>query len=162
MCWTGFLQACSSSKESACQCRRLSGHRFSSWVRNILTLEEAMATQSSILAWEISWTEEPSRLRSIESQRVGHYWAHMRAEQSLWPTKCPCLSWHLVASLAVCLLHCIQCKMQMLNFQSLFRKSFQSPQSRNLLFVANASQIISSTSQIFSHQSLCVFVAVLG
>ena len=31
-----------------------------------------MATQSSILAWEIPWTEEPVRLQSMESQRVGH------------------------------------------------------------------------------------------
>ena len=31
-----------------------------------------MATYSSILAWEIPWTEEPGRLQSIGSQRVGH------------------------------------------------------------------------------------------
>ena len=31
-----------------------------------------MATHSSILAWEIPWTEEPGRLWSIGSQRVGH------------------------------------------------------------------------------------------
>ena len=31
-----------------------------------------MTSLSSILAWGISWTEEPSRLQSIESQRVGH------------------------------------------------------------------------------------------
>ena len=36
------------------------------------TLEEGMATHSSILAWRIPWTEEPGRLQSIESQRVGH------------------------------------------------------------------------------------------
>ena len=35
-------------------------------------LEKEMATHSSILAWEISWTEEPSRLQSMGSQRVGH------------------------------------------------------------------------------------------
>ena len=35
-------------------------------------LEEGMATHSSILAWRILWTEEPGRLQSIESQRVGH------------------------------------------------------------------------------------------
>ena len=35
-------------------------------------LEEEMATQSSILAWEISWTEEPGRLQFIGSQRVRH------------------------------------------------------------------------------------------
>ena len=35
-------------------------------------LEDEMATQSSILAWEIPWTEEPSRLQSMGSQRGGH------------------------------------------------------------------------------------------
>ena len=36
------------------------------------SLEEDMATHSSILAWRIPWTEEPGRLQSIESQRVRH------------------------------------------------------------------------------------------
>ena len=31
-----------------------------------------MATHSSILAWKISWTEEPGRLQAIASPRVGH------------------------------------------------------------------------------------------
>ena len=31
-----------------------------------------MATHSNILAWRIPWTEEPGRLQSIGSQRVGH------------------------------------------------------------------------------------------
>ena len=35
-------------------------------------LEEDTATHSSILAWEISWTEETGGLQSMESQRVGH------------------------------------------------------------------------------------------
>ena len=35
-------------------------------------LEKEMATHSSILAWEISWTEEPGRLQSMGSQRVRH------------------------------------------------------------------------------------------
>ena len=35
-------------------------------------LEKEMATHSSILAWEIPWTEEPGRLQSKGSQRVGH------------------------------------------------------------------------------------------
>ena len=34
-------------------------------------LEEGMATHSSILAWRIPWTEEPGRLQSMGSQRVG-------------------------------------------------------------------------------------------
>ena len=35
-------------------------------------LEKGMATHSSILAWRITWTEEPGRLQSIGSQRVRH------------------------------------------------------------------------------------------
>ena len=34
-------------------------------------LEEEMATHFSILAWEISWTEEPGGLQPLGSQRVG-------------------------------------------------------------------------------------------
>ena len=36
------------------------------------SLEKEMATHSSALAWKIPWTEEPSRLQSMGSQRVGH------------------------------------------------------------------------------------------
>ena len=32
-------------------------------------LEKEMATHSSVLAWEISWTEKPGRLKSMESQK---------------------------------------------------------------------------------------------
>ena len=35
-------------------------------------LEKEMATHSSTLAWKIPWTEEPGRLQSMGSQRVGH------------------------------------------------------------------------------------------
>ena len=35
-------------------------------------LEKGMATHSRILAWKMSWTEEPGRLESMESQRVRH------------------------------------------------------------------------------------------
>ena len=35
-------------------------------------LEEGMETHSSVLAWRVPWTEEPGRLQSIRSQRVGH------------------------------------------------------------------------------------------
>ena len=37
-------------------------------------LEKEMAAHSSILAWRISWTEEPGGPQSIGSQRVGHDW----------------------------------------------------------------------------------------
>ena len=36
------------------------------------SLKEEMTTHSSILAWEIPWTEEPGGLWSMGSQRVGH------------------------------------------------------------------------------------------
>ena len=36
------------------------------------SLEKEMATHSSILAWEIPWTEEHGGLQSMGSQRVGH------------------------------------------------------------------------------------------
>ena len=38
-------------------------------------LEKEMATHSSTLAWKVPWTEEPGRLQSMGSQRVGHDWA---------------------------------------------------------------------------------------
>ena len=45
------------------------------WVQSLGqedSLEKGMATHSSILAWRIPWTEEPGRLQSMGSQRVGH------------------------------------------------------------------------------------------
>ena len=36
-------------------------------------LEKGLATPSSILAWDIPWTEEPGRLQSMGSQRVVYY-----------------------------------------------------------------------------------------
>ena len=45
------------------------------WVRKIVwredPLEDGMAIHSTILAWRIPWTEEPGKLQSIVSQRVG-------------------------------------------------------------------------------------------
>ena len=40
-----------------------------------LYMEKAMAPHSSTLAWKIPWTEEPGRLQSMGSWRVGHNWA---------------------------------------------------------------------------------------
>ena len=45
------------------------------WVRSLGgedPLEKATATHSSTLVWKIQWTEEPGRLQSMGSQRVGH------------------------------------------------------------------------------------------
>ena len=35
-------------------------------------LEKEMATLSSTLAWKIPWMEDPGRLQSMESQKIGH------------------------------------------------------------------------------------------
>ena len=35
-------------------------------------LEKETATHSSVLAWKISWTEEPGRIQSMELHRVRH------------------------------------------------------------------------------------------
>ena len=45
------------------------------WVQSLgreVPLEKEMATHSSIIAWKIPWMEEPGRLKSMGSQRVGH------------------------------------------------------------------------------------------
>ena len=60
-------------KESACQCRRHKRLRFDPWdgTRDDSLddfLEEEMATHSSILVWEIPWTEETGGLQSTELQ----------------------------------------------------------------------------------------------
>ena len=44
-------------------------------VPNPCASEKAVAPHSSTLAWKIPWTEEPDRLQSMGSQRVGHDWA---------------------------------------------------------------------------------------
>ena len=60
-------------KELPCQCRR---HKIRVWsLGQEDPLKEGMATHSSILAWRSPWTEEPGRLQSIGSQRVGHDWS---------------------------------------------------------------------------------------
>ena len=48
------------------------------WVRSLgwedPTWRRKMATHSSILAWKISWTEEPGGSQSMGSQRIRHHW----------------------------------------------------------------------------------------
>ena len=51
---------------------------WETWVQSLGQedlLEKEMATHSSILAWKIPRTEEPGRLQSMGSQRVGHHQA---------------------------------------------------------------------------------------
>ena len=48
-------------------------------------LENGRATYSSILAWEIPWTEEPGGLQSTGSQKVGHDWTCIN--DNIWHVK---------------------------------------------------------------------------
>ena len=69
----------SSGKEPACKSKRHKGHGFNPWVGKIPWKRAWQPT----LVWRIPWTEEPGRLQSMESQRVGHDWsklAHMHNE----------------------------------------------------------------------------------
>ena len=62
---------------------------WETWVRPLGwedSLEKAMATHSSILAWRITWAEEPGGLQSLRSQRV---W-HNRATDTLAFSGFPC------------------------------------------------------------------------
>ena len=66
--YLSFLKA--NSFPSACQIYL----SFTTWYIQIYAKlsEKAMAPHSSTLAWKIPWTEEPGRLQSMESLRVGH------------------------------------------------------------------------------------------
>ena len=72
-----------SGKEPACQCRR-----HETWVQSLGG--EDPLTHSGILAWKITWPEEPGWQQSIGTQRVRHYWsnlaqqAHTRRFNSEW------------------------------------------------------------------------------
>ena len=57
-------------------------------------LEREMAPHSSILAWEIPWTEEPGGLQSKEPQRVGHDCVYTPPYLFIYF----CLHWVLAAS----------------------------------------------------------------
>ena len=91
----GPLKVLSEIPNEKFQCNQLKGAYISNWdslaaqmVKHLPTmwetriwslgwedpLEKELATHSSILAWKIPWTEEPGRLESMGSQRVGHDW----------------------------------------------------------------------------------------
>ena len=64
----GASQVAAGGKEYACQCRRCK--RDVGLIPELgRSLEKEMPTHSSILAWEIPWTEEPGGLQSMESQK---------------------------------------------------------------------------------------------
>ena len=68
------------------------------WVQSLSqedSLQKGMATHSSIPAWRIPWKEEPGRLQSMGSQRVGHdwvtktlFWDYMQPKVFLWAMVC--------------------------------------------------------------------------
>ena len=59
-------------------------------------LEKEMAAHSSTLAWKFPWREEPGRLQSMGSQRVGHEWA-----TSLSLENCKLFMWHFIPHVIV-------------------------------------------------------------
>ena len=63
-------------------------------------LEEGMATHSSILAWRIPWTEEPSRLQSMGSHSVRHDWSNLASKHR---------QNNIVGVLSKNLLHSLEC-----------------------------------------------------
>ena len=59
-------------------------------------LEESMATHSSIHAWRIPWTEEPSGLQSIGSKRVKYNWSDLaHTHMQHWPLASISTVWSL-------------------------------------------------------------------
>ena len=64
-----------------------------------LLQEKAMASHSSTLAWKIPWTEEPGRLQSMGSGRVGRDWAtftfHFHALEKEMATHSSVLAWRI-------------------------------------------------------------------
>ena len=50
-----------------------------------------MATHSSVLAWKIPWAEEPGRLQSMGSLRVGHDWSDLTGSRESWKRGLCCL-----------------------------------------------------------------------
>ena len=72
------------------------------------SLEKEMANHSSILAWEILWTEEPGRLQSIGLQRVGHDWSNFTHTHNSHSNKCRVLNKVLAHSLCLWACFCFE------------------------------------------------------
>ena len=78
--------------------RRLAGYSPWSHKELVTTKEKAMALHSSTLAWKFPWTEEPGRLQSMGSLRVGptellhfHFSLSCIGEGNGNPLQCSCL-----------------------------------------------------------------------
>ena len=81
-----------SGKESACQFLPMweTGVQSLGWED---PLEKEMATHSSILAWEIPWTEEPDWLQAMVSQRVRHNLVTKQQSSVLNDSRKVCVLW---------------------------------------------------------------------
>ena len=75
MVGAGRFSGGASGKRPACRLDMRQG--FDHWIRKIPWWKAFATTHSSILAWRISWTEEPGRLQSIGSQTVGSGWSDL-------------------------------------------------------------------------------------
>ena len=107
--WVAFpFSRRSSQPRDRIQVSYIAGRFFTSWATREAQLirytrlnnkEKEMANHSSILAWRILWTEEPSGLLSIGSQRVRHDWsdlACMHALEKETATHSNILSWRIL------------------------------------------------------------------
>ena len=63
----------------------------------MMCFEEGMATQSSILAWRIPWTEEPGRLQSMGSNRVECNWTDLACVHNILLSFGPCFPLWLIS-----------------------------------------------------------------
>ena len=72
--FTGLSQGALVVKNLPANAGRRKRLRFHPWVREE-PLEEGTATHSSILTWKTPWTEEPSRLRYVGSQKSQTRWS---------------------------------------------------------------------------------------
>ena len=76
------------------ECVVISHYGFNLHFPRVCFSEKAMAPHSSTLAWRIPWTEEPGRLQTMGSLRVGHDWAFSLScigEGNGNPLQCSCL-----------------------------------------------------------------------
>ena len=97
------------------------------------TQHKAMATHSSTLDWKIPWTEEPCRLQSMRSQRVGHDWSDLAAAAAT-------LIWSEVAQSCPTLCDPMDCSLQGSSVHGIF-------QARVLEWVAISISMGSSPTQ---------------
>ena len=110
------------------------------WVRSLGwedPLEKEMATHSSTIAWKIPWTEEPGRLQSMGSQRVGHDWA---TSLSLSYNHCPNIQENTISTCVFLLSSILWKRRQLFYFQvkeqwgHFWNFALEGPQTFVLLF----------------------------